>query len=50
MIKFSGNMHCFPGGNIPILRDKISVGTESKNSVSGLLEVKVKGGTATFIP
>lgn len=29
---------------------KASAGTESKNSLSGLFEVKVKEGTATFIP
>lgn len=31
-----------------MLGTKTSTEAESKNSVSGLLEVKVKGGTATF--
>lgn len=50
MIQVNGSMQCFPDGNIPILGAKTSTGTESRNSVSGLLEVKVKGGIATFIP
>ena len=49
-IQFNGTMQCFPGASIPILGAKTSAGTENKNSVSGLLEVKVQGSTATFIP